>query len=393
MYKGLKKIKYIVLAAMSLCLLTGCDKEENKTTEKTTIATQTEAVSEELSIEITDSDTESVVEEISQQDYIDKYAVYGDLGTYKGLEYTETKTEITDDMVQAQVDAFISAYATDTREILVGTTENGDTVNIDFVGSIDGVEFAGGSSGDSGYTLTLGSGTMIEGFEEQIVGHDVGEIFDINVTFPENYGSEELAGKDAVFKITINYIVESVLPDYTDEFVADNTEYATIEEFEQAIRDNLTENYAQYDMSVNKNVLFEMVINNTTIESTPDDEINSMVQDTMTDVDLMADSYGYDLVTYISLVYGMSSEDEFEKYVSEMATQYVKEKIVICAIAKEENIMVSEEEIADYKAIMMEQTGYSDESTFSSIYTNEDVMYFTLAEKVQNFIVENANPI
>lgn len=393
MYKRLRKTKYILLAAMCLSLLVGCGNEKDKTDDKETVATQTEAVSEENSIEIIESDTETVEEELSQQEYIDKYAQYGELGAYKGLEYTETKTEITDEMVQAQVDAFISAYATETKEILVGTTENGDTVNIDFVGSIDGVEFAGGSSGGSGYTLTLGSGTMIEGFEEQIVGHDVGEIFDINVTFPDNYGSEELAGKDAVFEIKINYIVEAVLPDYTDEFVANNTEYETIEEFEQSIRDNLTENYAQYDKSVNSNVLFEMVVQNATTKDIPNEEVNEMVESTISDTDMMADSYGYDMVTYISMVYGMSSEEDFRDYLTEMATEYVKEKIVICAIAKEENIIVSDEEIADYKAMMMEQTGYSDEKTFDSVYTSEDVMYFTLAEKVQSFIVENANPI
>ena len=394
MYKGLKKTKYIILAAMCLCLLAGCDNGEDKKTDRATDATQSDAVSVESSTDVADSvTTEQTTEELTQQEFIDKYAAYGKLSDYKGLEYTEAKTEITDEMVQDQVDAFLSAYATETENILVGTTENGDTVNIDFVGSIDGVEFEGGSSNNAGYTLTLGSGTMIEGFEEQIVGHDVGEIFDINVTFPDNYGSTDLAGKDAVFEITINYIINEIVPDYTDEFVAANTEYATIEEFEQSIRDNLAENYAQYDKTVNANVLLEMVISSTTIEGLPDSEVDSMVEGTMTDTEAVAQSYGYDLATYVNLVYGMSSEEEFKNYVHEMATDYVTEKIVICAIAKEENIIVSDEEIADYKAMMMEQTGYSDEATFNSVYPNEEVMYFALAEKVQEFIVANANPI
>ena len=394
MYKGLKKTKYIILAAMCLCLLAGCDNGEDKKTDKATDATQSNAISVESSTDVADSvTTEQTTEELTQQEFIDKYAAYGKLSDYKGLEYTEAKTEITDEMVQDQVDAFLSAYATETENILVGTTENGDTVNIDFVGSIDGVEFEGGSSNNAGYTLTLGSGTMIEGFEEQIVGHDVGEVFDINVTFPDNYGSTDLAGKDAVFEITINYIINEIVPDYTDEFVAANTEYATIEEFEQSIRDNLAENYAQYDKTVNANVLLEMVISSTTIEGLPDSEVDSMVEGTMTDTEAVAQSYGYDLATYVNLVYGMSSEEEFKNYVHEMATDYVTEKIVICAIAKEENIIVSDEEIADYKAMMMEQTGYSDEATFNSVYPNEEVMYFALAEKVQEFIVTNANPI
>lgn len=394
MHKGLKKTKYIILAAMCLCLLTGCDDGENKNTEKATEAIQSDAVSVESTADVADSvTTEQTTEELTQQEFIDKYAAYGKLSDYKGLEYTEAKTEITDEMVQDQVDAFLSAYATETENILVGTTENGDTVNIDFVGSIDGVEFEGGSSNNAGYTLTLGSGTMIEGFEEQIVGHDVGEVFDINVTFPDNYGSTDLAGKDAVFEITINYIINEVLPDYTDEFVAEKTEYDTIAEFEQSIRDNLTENYAQYDKTVNANVLLEMVITSTTIEGVPNEEVDSMVEGTMTDTEAVAQSYGYDLATYVNLVYGMSSEEEFKNYVHEMATDYVTEKIVICAIAKEENIIVSDEEIAYYKAMMMEQTGYSDEATFNSVYPNEEVMYFALAEKVQEFIVENANPI
>ena len=184
--KKFKTLGYVLSLALGMTMLTGCGKK---------------------------------VDGVDQQSMIDKYAAYCDLPDYKGLEYEETKSIVTDADVKTKIDSLLQQYATKTQ-VKEGTVKEGDNVNIDFVGSIDGEEFEGGNSNGAGYDLTLGSGAMIPGFEDGIIGHKVGETFNIKATFPENYGKDELNGKEADFKITINYITETELPEYNDAFVA-----------------------------------------------------------------------------------------------------------------------------------------------------------------------------
>lgn len=359
MKKRLKGLGCVLVLTMGLTMLSGCGKKVNGV------------------------DTEKMIE---------KYSALCTLGEYKGVEYVETKTEITDEMLQAEIDDFLADYATSEKKTS-GTAEEGDNVNIDFVGSVDGVEFEGGSSDGAGYDLVLGSGRMIEGFEEQIVGHKVGEVFDIDVTFPEEYNSNpDLAGADAVFEITINYITITTPPDYTDEFIASNTDAANIEEYENSIRENLQERYKTSDENYNKSAVMTAVIDGSTINEYPEQEMQELIDKTISDVEARASESGYDLATYVAAMYGMSSEEAFREYVSSLAEDYMKEKIVVCAIAKAENISVEKKEADDYKKLMMESYGITDEEEFSEYYSDEDIVYYTLADKVVDFLLENGTP-
>lgn len=358
MKRNLKKIGLVLSIVACMGMATGCGKKNNK----------------------------KVVE-----DMVDKYSSYCTLGEYKGIEYEESKTVITDEDVQYYVDSLLNSYATST-EVTSGTVGNGDTVNIDFVGTVDGVEFEGGSTNGAGYELTLGSGMMIDGFEEQIMGHDVGESFDIYVTFPEEY-TAELAGKDAVFAIKINSKLEKVYPDYNDAFVAANTEYDTVAAYEEYILTALTEDATNADDTKNKTAVITEVINASTVNEYPQKDMQKLIDDTVEQVESQAVSSGYTLEDYVIGYYGVSSVDEFKTQVEEIVKSYMTEKIVVCAVAKAENITVSNEEIADYKAGMMEETGITDEETFDENYSSEDVAYYTLAEKVVNYLMENAKPI
>ena len=139
---------------------------------------------------------------------------------YADITIDASLAEVTDQDITDYINQnILSSFAT-TNQVTDRAAQDGDTVNIDYVGTIDGVAFDGGS--DQGYDLELGSGTFIDGFEEQIVGHTPGETFDVNVTFPENYGSADLAGKAAVFSTTLNYISETVTPEVTDAWVQEN---------------------------------------------------------------------------------------------------------------------------------------------------------------------------
>lgn len=358
MKKNLKKLGLVLSIVACMGMATGCGKKSNK----------------------------KVVE-----DMVDKYSSCCTLGEYKGIEYEESKTVITDEDVQYYVNSLLDSYSTST-EVTSGTVESGDTVNIDFVGTVDGVEFEGGSTNGNGYELTLGSGMMIDGFEEQIMGHDVGESFDIYVTFPEQY-TEELAGKDAVFAIKINSKIEKVHPDYNDAFVAANTEYDTVAAYEEYILTALTENAANDDETKNKTAVITEVINASTVNEYPQEDMQKLIDDTVDQVEGQAVSSGYTLQDYVMGYFGMASVEDFEAYVGEIVKSYMTEKIVVCAVAKAENITVSNDEIAEYKAGMMEETGITDEETFDENYTSEDVAYYTLAEKVVDFLLENAKPI
>ncbi len=356
MKKSIRKIGYALIMTMGLSMLSGCGNDK-----------------------------------VNQDKFIDKYASYCELGEYKGVEFTKTQTEVTSEMVQSRVDELLETYTT-TTAVTTGTTVNGDTVNIDFVGSIDGVEFDGGSTQGAGYELTLGSGTMIDGFEEQIVGHEVGETFDIDVTFPESYGSEDLAGRDAVFSITINSILEKEVPVYNDEFVATYTDYATVTEYEQSIINELTEDATAYDAYYNKIAIMSVVVSGTNINEYPEKEMKELIDDTMADVSADASEYGYDLETYVIAKYGMASEEDFRTYITGVVEDYMKEKIVVCAVAKAENIRVTDAEIEEYREEMIANTGLTGDGEFEKTYSEEDVVYYALADKVSDYLVSNGVP-
>ncbi|MGN0435202.1 MAG: trigger factor [Wujia sp.] len=319
---------------------------------------------------------------------VDKYAAYCELGEYKGVEYEKYETTVSDDMIQSQINSFLSTYAT-SEQVTEGKVEEGDSINIDFVGTVDGVEFEGGSTAGAGYDYTVGSGMIL--FDDQLAGHEVGETFEAEVTFPEDYGVDTLDGRDAVFAVTINYITESIYPEYNDELIAQYTNYTTVEEFETGLRDSMQESYNNYDLSYNKSNVITVVMENSTIKEYPEAEMQDLIDEAIGSVQEAATSAGYDLGTYISSVYGMSSEDDFRAYVADLAKSYMDEKILICAIAKSENITVSKDEIDAQKELMLEELDV-DETELYEHYTDEDIAYYALSEKVYAFLLDNGVP-
>lgn len=357
-----KKKKYavgVLALSMGLALLSGCGKDKG----------------------------------MKPEDMIDKYSAMCTLGEYKGIEYTAAVTEVTDDMVQAQVDNLLSQHSV-AEPLVSGKVQSGDIVNVDFVGSVDGVEFEGGSTQGQGTDLTLGQGRMIPGFEEGIIGHEVGESFDIDVTFPDVYeNNPDLAGKDAVFKITINSCQRVTYPEYTDEFVASYTDAASREEYETNTRNSLEEYYNNTNKNTNRTAVMTVIINNTTITEYPEQEMQQLVDDTVKNVEDEAKTYGYDLEMYVTAVYGMASEEAFVNYISGLIEDYLKEKIVVCAIAKAENIEITDEDIEAAEKMVMEAYGIDDTEELYEQYTKDDITYYAIAEKVFDFVVENAKPV
>lgn len=350
MNKKLKTAGLVTVLTMGLALATGCSKNDK----------------------------------VDQNEMIEKYAGYCELGEYKGIEYEASNVEVTDEIIQAEINYLLSSYATN-QEATTEPAELGDKVNIDYTGSIDGVEFEGGSTEGMGSEITLGSAGFIDDFEEQIVGHKAGETFDIEVTFPEDYGKEELNGKDAVFEITLNNVYKQVLPEYNDEFVAENTYFSTTAELEDAIR----ESYAENDKSLNKNAVIEKVMDVSTVKEFPKQELENLIDTTIENVEEEASGYNMDVESYVKARYGVASMESFETYISGLAEDFLSEKIIICAIACEENITATDEEVEEEEKAMMESLGMTEEELYD-VYTEEDVLYYALAEKVYDFLLENA---
>ena len=359
MKKQFRALGYVLSLALGMTMLTGCGKK---------------------------------VDGVDQQGMIDKYAAYCDLPDYKGLEYTETKSTVTDADVRNKIDSLLQQYATKTQ-VKEGTVADGDNVNIDFVGSIDGVEFEGGNSDGAGYDLTLGSGSMIPGFEDGIVGHKVGETFNIKATFPENYGKDELNGKEADFKITINYLTQTALPEYNDAFVASYTDATSVLEYEDSVRKDLVEQYEQSDKSQNESAIMQVLVEKTTYNEYPQQEMQDLIDKSIAQQEQAASSYGYSLGDYVTARYGFSDEDSFRQYIQGLAEDYIKEKIAVCAVAKDTGITVTKEEVDNYKKKIMDYYSYEDESKLEENYSSEDIVYYALAEKVVDFLLENGKGV
>ncbi|MCR5104772.1 MAG: trigger factor [Eubacterium sp.] len=355
-----RKISAVLIGVMILSVLGGCGK---KTEETSSIKEQKE-----------------------------NFAKYVTLGTYKGVEYTPSKTEVTDEDIQAEIDSLIEDN-TKEEQVKEGTATMGDAVNIDFVGYVDGEAFEGGDSQGAGYDLTLGSHSFIDDFEEQISGHKPGDEFEVNVTFPDDYGSETLAGKDALFKTTLNYIVKKNAPKYDNALIASATDYQTTKDFEAATRTHLEEEAAESDLSTDKNAVIQKVKDSSTVSEYPEAVVKARVDYMISGVTEAAESNGMDLSAYLSN-FGYD-EETFKNQVQESVEDFIRERMIMVAIAEAESIEVKDEEVEAKKQELMDQSGISDIETLKKTYgyQDDDFYYEVLYNKVTDFVYENAVPV
>ena len=269
-----------------------------------------------------------------------KVTVYPEvkLGDYKGLKATMLPTEASDEDVDTELenmrDRNSRLVSVDDRE-----AQMGDTAEIDFEGFVDGEAFEGGKG--ENHPLTLGSGSFIPGFEEQVAGHKIDEEFDVNVTFPEEYAAE-LAGKDAVFKCKIHEIKTKEMPELDDEFVKDVSEFDTLDELKADIKKSLSEKKEADAKADFENQLIEQVVENMECEI-PECMFESRTNEMVQDYSYRLQMQGIDLNTYLS--YMGQDMDTFKKTFREGAENQVKASIALEAIVAAENIEVTDEEI------------------------------------------------
>ncbi|WP_434798132.1 trigger factor [Terrisporobacter vanillatitrophus] len=274
-----------------------------------------------------------------------------ELGEYKGVEVEKVEETVNEDAVTAKLEEMRekgSRLVSVEREIA-----NGDTANIDFEGFDGEVAFEGGKG--ENYDLVIGSGSFIPGFEEQLVGKKVGEELEVNVTFPEEYHAENLAGKPVVFKVKVNDVKVKELPELNDEFAADTTEFNTLEELTADVRAKVEADAAEAAKNELRNRVIEKVVANTEVE-VPEAMVKNEIENQMMELNYQLQYQGFGMEQFLQMT-GKTMEEfkaEFTANRRDEAIRNVKTSLVIEAIAKAEDVQVSEEEVDSEVAKMAE---------------------------------------
>ncbi len=313
-----------------------------------------------------------------------------ELGEYKGLEIPEKDFSVTDEDVQAELERMRERHA----ELIViedGEVQNGDTVLIDFEGFLDGKPFEGGKA--ENFTLEIGSGRLIPGFEEQLVGMKKDEEKEIEVKFPEDYHNKDLAGKDAVFKIKLHEIKRKRLPELDDEFAMDVSEFETLEEYKKDIEKNLKEQKEREKEQYLEATALEKAAENASVDIPQimiDHEVDHMVQDFASQLRLQ----GMTLDMYFQLT--GQDEQALREQMKENAEKRVRQRLVLKAIIEKEQITVSDEELDEELEKMAELYQRTKEEIRTMLEKNdalENVKQDVATRKAIRLLVENSKMV
>ncbi len=290
------------------------------------------------------------------------------LGEYKNLTVEAEKQTVTDEMVDARISAD-QDKASRTIDVDDRPVQDGDTVNLDYAGTVDGVAFAGGTA--EGQTLKIGSHQFIPGFEEQMVGMKIGEEKDLNVKFPDEYHAEELKGKDAVFHVKVNGIQVTEKPELDDDFAADISEFNTFAEYKESIVKELTDRISKNNEIAAENALVEKAVENAEMDI-PQAMIDDQAEYMVREMGMRMSYQGIKMDDYLKYT-GQTMEDLKTMYKPE-AEKRVKTELVIEAIRKAENVEPGEAEIEKAIADQAERSGM-DVENFKKNLTDEQKAY------------------
>lgn len=305
------------------------------------------------------------------------------LPQYKGISVPAEEYTITDDELNTQINSILDQYAT-YDQITDRAIADGDVVNIDYVGSVDGEEFSGGNTNGRGTLVTAGSDAYIDDFLTQIIGHTPGEEFDVNVTFPDPYeNNPDLAGKDAVFHTTINYIQgDKQVPELTDEFVSQTAalaDYGTAQGMKDTIRTSMENNKAD-------NYVLQKVLDACQFSEFPADLVDQLVNVSMAQFESQASAYGLDMETARSMM-GYESEDAQREAMTASAQEQLKTVVMLEAIAKAEGLTVDEDALTNYFST---NVGTSDYSAYQTYYGRGYLCQAVLLDSAMDLVTSSA---
>ena len=291
---------------------------------------------------------------------------YITIGEYSDLPYYTEEFTVTEEEIQGEIDYMLQSNSV-TETLTDGVVEEGDTINIAFVGRIDGEEFAGGTS--ESFDLTVGETSMIEGFVEGLMGKKMGETVSLDLKFPEDYGAEELNGKPVVFDVTINGKKITTVPELTEEFVKEKTQYETIENLRKEIEKFLLTDKENALDSTIKGAMWSKVQENSQVLKYPEAEYQAYQEqaDAMDEeYKAMAEIYEMEWEEYISTFLG-TDEEGYQEMKKEYLEETVKDELLTYAIARKEKIKMSNSEYEKEIKQILEDSGYTEEA-FQNAY-------------------------
>ncbi|MGN0375756.1 MAG: trigger factor [Butyrivibrio sp.] len=320
------------------------------------------------------------------------YSEYVTLGEFKGLEIEVEPADVTDKQLQETIDSIIEKLTTK-EELKEGTVKDKDMINLDFTGYLDGEAFDNGSA--TGYDYTIGGG-FIKDLNDQLIGLEVGKEYDLDCTFPEDYGNEDLNGKAVVFKVTVNCIYgEDIVPEWNDELIKSYTkeEYTTVADYEKYLKDSLYEQNLEKQKSAYQYALWATIIENCTRNGYPEDKVEMFYNEYY--------NYYKNYYTYIASYFGVGYEEYLElnsltdedvqKDCRASAESELEYMMVASEIAKVEKISLSSEEVESLEADIVEQYSYGSIEEFESEYASygENYLYESfIFDTVSEYLME-----
>ena len=368
--------------------MAGCGKEtvteKGEASPSENTAAETEIVTEEEASKETSEAEENrlYLNRLSAKEYVT-------LGEYKGLTAQGEKAEVTQEMVEESISYVL---ASDVQKVEItdrDVVQEGDIADISYEGKKDGVAFEGGTAAN--YHLAIGSGSFIEGFEEGLVGVKVGDTVDLELTFPEGYPSEALAGADVVFTVTVHRILEEQIPELTDDYVKTlGIEGVTnTEEYRDYARRSIEEANEEsfvYDIQLQ---LISQTVENATVSEPPLELVNHYQAVTRQQMESQAYYSGMDLETFLGAYYGLTME-AFEEEMAAGAVETAKQALVCKRIAETEGIQVTDAELAEHVATIYGDAGVGSVEEFFAHVDREEYRDSLLIEEVLWFLYDNA---
>lgn len=309
---------------------------------------------------------------------------------YDQIPVEESAPSVSDTYLDYVIQYQLSSSAVNEEITDRDDVREGDIANIDYTGKKDGEAFDGGSA--EGYDLTIGSGSFIDGFEDGIIGHKVGDEFDLDLTFPEDYSNEELAGQEVVFTVKVNSISQKVTPELTDDWVVSNNidGVSTVEEYKDYVYSQLlSQAQSTYDSDVQNKAAQYVVENSTYPQDPPQEMINRLAESMKTYYTSYATQYGMELDDFLTTFLG-ADEDNPEQILTDNATESAKELLVMKVIADREDLNPSRTEFNTQLSNYAAQAGYSSVDEFKKNEDAESVRESMMLQNVLEFLQKKA---
>lgn len=368
MKKGIAML--LVCAAAGMTLLGGCSKD-NGAAGSSTAEAEGETIKAKTLLRATDYDV---------KDYVTLMDDYMNLSVELDSDYAVTE-EAVNDYIQNSVLPYYPVYTKGDKT----TVESGDVVNIDYTGTLNGEAFDGGS--DTGYNLEIGSGQFIDGFEDGLIGANVGESRDLNLTFPEDYPSADMAGQAVVFHVTVNGIMnaaDATLDTVDDAYVAQNFStygLSTVDDMNAYFTDMLSSQYENERLMDLQTKVMEQLEAGCEVEL-PEGLLDARKDQVIQQTEASAQQAGSSYEDYIASYYGYSTAEEFEAYVEETLQEQLVQELILEAIVEDQDVSINTADFDDFVAQYVSYYGFEDEEAFFESYGGEDFVKLSFAENI-----------